>query len=163
MSDSESSELIDSEVGMEEEENSDFNSSDNGGSEENHSESESDEVENENEESDQNSVQEVFMSDSDIDGEEVSDDSSEESEEERKLTEEELRRINLDDFSSDDEVLQGWAHYSQEAGNTIGNIPIKWYDKYDHIGYDLNGEKIMRPKSLDAIDKYIHTHDKNER
>ena len=51
----------------------------------------------------------------------------------------------------------------QEAGNTIGNIPIKWYDKYDHIGYDLNGEKIMRPKSLDAIDKYIHTHDKNER
>ena len=51
----------------------------------------------------------------------------------------------------------------QEAGNTIGNIPIKWYDKYDHIGYDLNGEKIMRPKSLDAIDKYIHSHDKNER
>lgn len=40
---------------------------------------------------------------------------------------------------------------------------MKWYDKYDHIGYDLNGEKIMRPKTLDAIDKYIHTHDKNER
>ena len=51
----------------------------------------------------------------------------------------------------------------QEAGNTIGNIPVKWYDKYDHIGYDLNGEKIMRPKSLDAIDKYIQSHDKNER
>ena len=53
--------------------------------------------------------------------------------------------------------------HSQEAGNTIGNIPVKWYDKYDHIGYDLNGEKIMRPKSLDAIDKYIQSHDKNER
>ena len=42
-------------------------------------------------------------------------------------------------------------------------MPIKWYDKYDHIGYDLNGEKIMRPKKQDAIDKYIHSHDKNER
>ena len=39
---------------------------------------------------------------------------------------------------------------------------MKWYDKYDHIGYDLNGEKIMREKSMDAIDKYLHTHDKNE-
>lgn len=58
--------------------------------------------------------------------------------------------------------MREWGH-SQEAGNTIGNVPVKWYDKYDHIGYDLNGEKIMRPKSLDAIDKYIQSHDKNER
>ena len=40
---------------------------------------------------------------------------------------------------------------------------MKWYDKYDHIGYDLNGEKILRPKRQDTIDKYIKTHDKNER
>ena len=38
----------------------------------------------------------------------------------------------------------------QEAGNTIGNIPIKWYDKYDHIGYDLNGEKIMRQERSES-------------
>ena len=152
MSDSESSELIDSEVGLEEDD-AGLLSSDNDESKEITSQEEESEGENEDGDSGADVPQEVFLSDSDIEEEEVEDDSSEDSEEERKLTEEELRRINLDDFSSDDE----------EAGNTIGNIPIKWYDKYDHIGYDLNGEKIMRPKSLDAIDKYIHTHDKNER
>ena len=133
MSDSESSELIDSKVGMEEEENSDFNSSDNGGSEENDSESESDEVENENEESDQNSVQEVFMSDSDIEEEEVSDDSSEESEEERKLTEEELRRINLDDFSLYYEALVELIHNNNKASNysVLANYLITIF--IDHI------------------------------
>ncbi len=29
--------------------------------------------------------------------------------------------------------------------NTIGNVPLKWYDDYDHIGYDLDGKKIAKP------------------
>ena len=29
--------------------------------------------------------------------------------------------------------------------NRIGNIPLKWYDGYDHIGYDILGNKIPRP------------------
>jgi ribosome biogenesis protein ERB1 len=28
--------------------------------------------------------------------------------------------------------------------NTVGNIPIEWYDEFDHMGYDIHGEKIMR-------------------
>eukprot|EP00996_Jenningsia_fusiforme_P000718 NODE_164_length_2948_cov_36.525699_g84_i1.p1 GENE.NODE_164_length_2948_cov_36.525699_g84_i1~~NODE_164_length_2948_cov_36.525699_g84_i1.p1 ORF type:complete len:852 (-),score=157.77 NODE_164_length_2948_cov_36.525699_g84_i1:256-2811(-) len=30
--------------------------------------------------------------------------------------------------------------------NRIGDVPLKWYEKYDHIGYDILGQKIMRPE-----------------
>lgn len=38
--------------------------------------------------------------------------------------------------------------------NTIGNIPLSFYDSYPHIGYDINGKRIARPakgKALDAL------------
>lgn len=41
-----------------------------------------------------------------------------------------------------------------EETNTIGNIPLDFYDEYPHVGYDINGKKIMRPakgKALDAL------------
>ncbi|KAK8819896.1 hypothetical protein WA538_001999 [Blastocystis sp. DL] len=137
MSDSESSDLIDSEAGLEENEDEQLLSSNSEDQPTEESERDVETEENEEETSEDDEDEEEETSD----------------EEEKKLTQDELKRLYLDDFSSDDE----------EAGNTIGNIPVKWYDKYDHIGYDLNGEKIMRPKSLDAIDKYIQSHDKNER
>ncbi|KAE9975533.1 Ribosome bioproteinsis protein erb1 [Venturia inaequalis] len=43
---------------------------------------------------------------------------------------------------------------AQEATNTIGDIPLSFYDSYPHIGYDIDGKKIMRPatgKALDAL------------
>jgi hypothetical protein len=40
--------------------------------------------------------------------------------------------------------------------NTIGNVPLEWYDDFDHIGYDLEGNKIMKPKSgSDKIDEFV--------
>lgn len=39
--------------------------------------------------------------------------------------------------------------------NTIGNIDIKFYDSYPHIGYDINGKKIMRPAAGDALDALL--------
>ncbi|KAJ9422209.1 ribosome biogenesis protein ERB1 [Fusarium oxysporum] len=41
-------------------------------------------------------------------------------------------------YDSDDSDAQG-------PTNTIGNIPLSFYDSYPHIGYDINGKKIMRP------------------
>lgn len=42
--------------------------------------------------------------------------------------------------------------------NPIGDVPIRWYDGYDHIGYDRSGEKIIpknRPSALElAADKH---------
>lgn len=44
---------------------------------------------------------------------------------------------------------------ANEAVNTIGNIDLKFYDSYPHIGYDINGKKIMRPAAGDALDALL--------
>ena len=31
-----------------------------------------------------------------------------------------------------------------EPVNTIGNVPLHWYDDFDHVGYDIDGRKILR-------------------
>lgn len=39
--------------------------------------------------------------------------------------------------------------------NTIGNIPLSFYDSYPHIGYDINGKKISRPAKGEALDALL--------
>ena len=39
--------------------------------------------------------------------------------------------------------------------NTIGNIPLSFYDSYPHIGYDINGKKITRPAKGEALDALL--------
>ena len=39
--------------------------------------------------------------------------------------------------------------------NTIGNIPLPFYDSYPHIGYDINGKKIARPAKGEALDALL--------
>lgn len=42
-----------------------------------------------------------------------------------------------------------------EQANTIGDIPLSFYDSYPHIGYNLDGKKIMRPASGGALDALL--------
>jgi ribosome biogenesis protein ERB1 len=51
-------------------------------------------------------------------------------------------------YDSDDSDAQG-------PTNTIGNIPLSFYDSYPHIGYDINGKKIMRPAKGEALDALL--------
>lgn len=44
---------------------------------------------------------------------------------------------------------------AQEPVNTIGNIPLSFYDSYPHIGYDINGKKVMRPAAGEALDALL--------
>ena len=39
--------------------------------------------------------------------------------------------------------------------NTIGNIPLSFYDSYPHIGYDINGKKVARPAKGEALDALL--------
>ncbi|KAK0645322.1 Ribosome biogenesis protein ERB1 [Lasiodiplodia hormozganensis] len=39
--------------------------------------------------------------------------------------------------------------------NTIGDIPLSFYDAYPHIGYDINGKKVMRPAKGEALDALL--------
>ena len=45
------------------------------------------------------------------------------------------------------------------AANTIGNIPLSFYDSYPHIGYDINGKKIARPAKGQALDALLDSID----
>lgn len=45
------------------------------------------------------------------------------------------------------------------ATNTIGNIPLSFYDSYPHIGYDINGKKIARPAKGEALDALLDSID----
>ena len=39
----------------------------------------------------------------------------------------------------------------QEVRNTVGNIPLEWYEDYPHLGYDLDGKRISKPARRDEV------------
>ncbi|XP_011863795.1 PREDICTED: ribosome biogenesis protein BOP1 homolog [Vollenhovia emeryi] len=43
----------------------------------------------------------------------------------------------------------------EDIRNTVGNVPIKWYDEYDHVGYDWEGKKIPKPEKGDELDNFL--------
>lgn len=43
----------------------------------------------------------------------------------------------------------------EDIRNTIGKIPLKWYDDYDHIGYNWEGKKIPKPEKGDELDNFL--------
>ena len=48
------------------------------------------------------------------------------------------------DDSSDEELLL-----------RTGNVPRKWYDEYDHSGYDINANKVIKPPKEDQIESFL--------
>jgi ribosome biogenesis protein ERB1 len=43
--------------------------------------------------------------------------------------------------------------------NTVGKIPLEWYDDYDHLGYDVTGKKIFKSVRRDQIDEFLAKND----
>ncbi|KJE92918.1 Bop1-prov protein [Capsaspora owczarzaki ATCC 30864] len=56
-----------------------------------------------------------------------------------------------DTDSDDDDELH--------SRNTLGKIPLHWYDGMPHIGYDLDGQRITRPATKDELDQFLDTMD----
>lgn len=46
---------------------------------------------------------------------------------------------------------------TEDAPNRTGNIPSHWYDDLPHVGYDINGNKVLRPAKGDELDKFLET------
>lgn len=46
---------------------------------------------------------------------------------------------------------------SDEDGvlNAVGDIPTEWYRDFPHIGYDLEGKRVLKPASGDQLDKFL--------
>ncbi|KAI9801998.1 MAG: Ribosome biogenesis protein erb1 [Sarcosagium campestre] len=61
-----------------------------------------------------------------------------------------------------EEVDTAYASDDSDApahANTIGNIPLSFYDSFPHIGYNINGKKIMRPAKGEALDALLDSID----
>ncbi|KAK2512476.1 Bop1 [Columba guinea] len=44
----------------------------------------------------------------------------------------------------------------QDIRNTVGNIPMEWYQDFPHIGYNLDGKKIYKPiRNKDELDMFL--------
>ncbi|KAF5298501.1 hypothetical protein FQA39_LY19226 [Lamprigera yunnana] len=43
----------------------------------------------------------------------------------------------------------------EDIRNTIGNVPLNWYDEYKHIGYDWDGRKIEKGTTRDELDTFL--------
>ncbi|XP_052873041.1 ribosome biogenesis protein BOP1 homolog [Anopheles cruzii] len=54
-----------------------------------------------------------------------------------------------------DEYAGGDTSDEEDVRNTVGNIPMHWYDEYKHVGYDWDAKRIIKPKQGDAIDDFM--------
>ena len=79
-----------------------------------------------------------------------SEDDDECADDSRKATPEKTRddvaKVDEYEYDSSDE---------EDIRNTIGNIPVNWYDEYGHIGYDVDGAPIRKPKRGDELDQFL--------
>ncbi|RWR95943.1 ribosome biogenesis protein BOP1 isoform X1 [Cinnamomum micranthum f. kanehirae] len=48
--------------------------------------------------------------------------------------------------SSEDEV---------PSRNTVGDVPLKWYEDEEHIGYDITGKKIKKQARKDKLESFL--------
>ncbi|KDQ17161.1 hypothetical protein BOTBODRAFT_53335 [Botryobasidium botryosum FD-172 SS1] len=46
---------------------------------------------------------------------------------------------------------------TEETPNRVGNVPMHWYDDLPHVGYDIDGKKVLRPAKGDELDKFLST------
>ncbi|XP_062490633.1 ribosome biogenesis protein BOP1 [Pezoporus occidentalis] len=70
----------------------------------------------------------------------------------------------LEDDSSleENKALPAQNEYEEDSSdeedirNTVGNIPMEWYQDFPHIGYDLEGRRIYKPlRSKDELDLFL--------
>ncbi|CAL0320749.1 unnamed protein product [Lupinus luteus] len=52
----------------------------------------------------------------------------------------------IESDSSEDEVA---------PRNTVGDVPLKWYEDEPHIGYDIKGKKIKRKEKQDKLGSFL--------
>ncbi|XP_308633.5 ribosome biogenesis protein BOP1 homolog [Anopheles gambiae] len=57
--------------------------------------------------------------------------------------------------AAQDEYAAGDTSDEEDIRNTVGNIPMHWYDEYKHVGYDWDAKKIIKAKKGDAIDDFL--------
>jgi len=97
-----------------------------------------------------------------VEGESSASSSEDEMEEKNSSSNEgETKEPRKKKFEGDEDVrAEGDASSDEEQErNTIGNVPLKWYDDYDHVGYDKAGKKVERKQGMDAVERFLASKD----
>jgi len=58
------------------------------------------------------------------------------------------KRERPSDFSESDSEGEG-------PRNRVGNIPMRWYKEFDHIGYGVDGKAIAKKPRKDALEELV--------
>ncbi|GLH00739.1 Ribosome biogenesis protein BOP1 homolog [Gryllus bimaculatus] len=64
-------------------------------------------------------------------------------------------KIVLEKKNEYDEYEEDDTSDEEDIRNTVGNIPMNWYDDYPHVGYDWEGKKIIKPPKGDELDNFL--------
>ncbi|KAH9639801.1 hypothetical protein HF086_002946 [Spodoptera exigua] len=59
------------------------------------------------------------------------------------------------DRLADNEYSSGDTSDEEDRRNTVGDVPQWWYREYPHVGYDLDGRRIIKPPQRDQIDDFL--------
>mmetsp|Transcript_31118 Transcript_31118/g.69148 ORF Transcript_31118/g.69148 Transcript_31118/m.69148 type:complete len:730 (-) Transcript_31118:537-2726(-) len=81
-----------------------------------------------------------------------------------RLRDEEAQRgeTNAQDGEEDDLPEDPGSDSSEDERpnrNTVGEVPLKWYKDEDHIGYDVEGNKLLRKARKDKLDALLDRND----
>ncbi|CAH2041807.1 unnamed protein product, partial [Iphiclides podalirius] len=71
------------------------------------------------------------------------------------LVEEIKSNVTIQPVQEKDEYESGDTSDEEERVNTAGAVPARWYDEYEHVGYDVEGRRIRRAPRADAIDAFL--------
>lgn len=100
--------------------------------------------------SDQDSEDQDGAEEQTEEGEEEEDDGDDEGDAELEGRPEKNLEPKKDEYEQD-------SSDEEDIRNTVGNIPMEWYADFPHIGYNLDGKKILKPiRNKDELDQFLN-------
>jgi len=66
---------------------------------------------------------------------------------------------DVDDVDDVDDAASDSSEEERPQRNTVGAVPLSWYDDEQHIGYDQAGEQILKSRRKDKLDALLEKTD----
>ncbi|XP_039757078.1 ribosome biogenesis protein BOP1 homolog [Pararge aegeria] len=64
-------------------------------------------------------------------------------------------KVAIEPVQQKDEYESGDTSDEEDRVNTVGEVPMWWYNEYPHVGYDLDARRIIKPPQRDHIDDFL--------
>jgi len=74
----------------------------------------------------------------------------------KRVKKEKLEKVNTEEEIPDDINLRDAVDSSdEEVLVRVGGIPLDWYEDYNHLGYSVEGKKVVKEGEGDKIDEFM--------